>query len=147
MKVQVGRRRLSVKLDKAIISTRPDGSQSVRITDMRDFRALGEALKPHARELAARLLYTANNPQRNDGKRVSIPLNLLNAVAWLLLALPTARRGRSPKASTLQAQRLLTEGGSKRGAARAVSGKTGEPAESVRRRLRPKSNPKKKGGT
>ncbi len=124
MKVHVGGRQLSVKLDKAIISTRPDGSQSVQINDLRDFRALGEALRPHARELAVGLLYAA---RRNDGKRVSMPLNLLNEVAWLLLALPTPRRGRPPKASTLQAQRLQAEGRSKRGSAHAVAGKTGEP--------------------
>jgi hypothetical protein len=135
------------RLDTAIVSTRPDGSQSVRITNMHDIRVLGEVLKPRAVEFAARLISAKADPQRNDGKRVSIPLNLLDAVAWLLLALPTARRGRPPKASTLQAKRLQAEGRSKRGSARAVSSKTGEPHENLRRRLRPKSKPKKRGGT
>src|SRR4029077_16460621 len=123
------------ELHSAIISTRPDGSQSVRMTDMRDFRALGEALRPRATEFAAHLFLAKADPQRNDGKRVSIPISLLDAVAWLLLSLPTSRRGRPPKPSTLQAKRLQAEGRSKLGSARAVSSKTGEPHENLRRRL------------
>jgi hypothetical protein len=146
MKVRVGGKQLSVRLDHAIVTTRPDGSQSVRITDMRDFQVLGETFRPYARELGARLLQIAGNPQRNDGKRVSIPVNLHNMVTWLLLALPTSRRGRPPKASTLQARRLLAEVGSKLGAARAAADKTGEPAENLRRRLRSKPKKTKKKG-
>ena len=128
----------SVKLHKTTISTRPDGSQVVQMTDMRDLRAFGEMLRPRAAEFIARLLFAKARPQWNDGKRVSIPIGLLDAVVWLLLAVPTARRGRPPKASTLQAKRLQAEGRSKRGSARATSGKTGEPIENLRRRLRPK---------
>jgi hypothetical protein len=118
------------------------------MTDMRDIRAFGEALKPRAIEFAARLLRAQADPQWNDGKRVSIPLNLLNAVAWLLLGLRTSRPGRPPKRSTLQLRHLHAEGGSKRGSARAVSDKTGEPDENLRRRLRPKpGKPKRKRGT
>jgi DNA invertase Pin-like site-specific DNA recombinase len=66
-----------------------------------------------------------------------------------LLALPAPKRGRPPKSSTLELQRLLAELGSKRGAARAVSGKTGESFHTLRRRLRSKESrkPKRKGGT
>lgn len=136
----------SVTLHNATISTRPDGSQNVRITDMRDLRAFGEMLRPRAAEFIARLLFAKARPQWNDGKRVSIPISLLDAVVWLLLAVPTARRGRPPKASTLQAKRLQAEGRSKRGSARDVSSKTGELHENLRRRLRSKNKPKKKGG-
>jgi hypothetical protein len=117
------------------------------MTSLRDLRGLGEAFRPHARELAAALLLFAANPGRKAGEPVSIPFDLVNMIAYLLLALPGVRRGRPPKVSTLEARRLLAKLGSKLGAARVVSGKTGEPHENLRRRLRPKGKPKKKGGT
>ena len=105
--------------------------------------ALGEALKPNAHELAKRLLRVAANSRRNELR------NLLSQAALILLALPGPRRGRPPKAATLQALQLLAEGQTKRAAARAVSRETGEDFETVRRRLRSKKarKPKRKGGT
>ena len=115
----------------------------------RDLRALGEVLKPHAHELAKRLLRAAADLQRNEGDPVLIPPNLLSEAVLLLLALPRPQRGRPLKASTLQALQLFVEGRTKRGVARAVSDKTGEPYENLRRRLRPKNpgKPKRKRGT
>jgi hypothetical protein len=106
----------------------------------RELRALGKALKPNAHELANRLLRVAANSQ-------PIPPNLASEVALLLLALPGSRPGRPPKESTLELQQLFAEVGTKLGAAHAVSAKTGEPIQNLRRRLRPKTKPKKKGGT
>jgi hypothetical protein len=115
----------------------------------RVLRAVGKALKPHAHELAKRLLHVAADPQRNEGDPVPMRPSLLSEAVLLLLALPAPQRGRPPEAATLEALQLLAEGRTKRGAARAVSGKTGEPFENLRRRLRPKKpgKPKRKGGT
>jgi hypothetical protein len=127
--------------------TTPDGRE-IAMTSLRDLRVLGEAIRPHARELAAVLQLYAANPQRKAGE-VSMPSALVNMVVCLLLALPAPRRpGRRPKASTLEARRLLAELGSKHGAAKAVSRKTGEDIEVLRRRLRRKpGKPKRKRGT
>jgi hypothetical protein len=115
----------------------------------RELRALGEVLKPNAHELAKRLLRVAADPQRNEGDPVLVPPFLLSEAVLLLLALAGPRRGRPPKETTLQVLQLLAEGQTKRGAARAVSGKTGEPHENLRRRTRPKKpdKPKRKRGT
>jgi len=112
-------------------------------------RAAGQALKPHAHEIAKGLLHAAADSRRNEGNPVPVPLNLLSEAVLLLLVLPGPRRGRPKKAETLQLQQLLAEGRTKRGAARAVSSKTGEPFENLRRRLRPKKpgKPKRKRGT
>jgi hypothetical protein len=119
------------------------------MSDPRELRALGEALKPNAHELAKRLLHVAAASERNEGDPVLIPPNLLSEAVLLLLALAGPQRGRPPKVQTLQARRLLAEGNSKREVARAISRETGEPFETVRRRLRSKKpgKPKRKGGT
>ena len=113
------------------------------MTDKRAVQALGE-------ELAGLLLHAAIDPRWSDGERVTIPIDLLGAVARLLFALPGSRRGRPPKKSTSDLLQLLANAfSSKRKLARAVSSVTGEPVENLRRRLRPKkpSKLKSKGGT
>jgi hypothetical protein len=115
----------------------------------RKVRAVGQALKPHAHDIARRLLRAAADSRRKEGDPVLVPVNLLSEVIMLLLALPGPQRGRPTNVETLQLQRLLAEGRTKRGAAREVSGKTGKPLENLRRRTRPKKpgKPKRKGGT
>ena len=117
-------------------------------SDPRELRALGKTLKANAHVLAKRLLHVAAASERNEGDPVPIPPFLLSEAVLLLLALAGPDRGRPPKVETLQALRLLAEGKSKRGVARAVSRETGEPFETVRRRLRPKKpgKLKRKGG-
>lgn len=112
--------------------------------DQRALRALGEELRPNAHVLAKCLLRVAADSQRKEGDPIPF---LLSEAALLLLALPRPQRGRPPKESTSELQQLFAEVGTKLGAAKAVSGKTGESRENLRRRLRPKSKPKKKGGT
>jgi hypothetical protein len=120
------------------------------MSNPRELRALGAALKPNAHELAKRLLRVAADQQRDEGDPVPVPPNLLSEAALLLLALAGPQRGRPPKASTLQLLQLYAEGQTKRGAARAVARETGEPFDTVRRRhrLRSKtpSKPKRKRG-
>jgi hypothetical protein len=116
------------------------------MSDPRELRALGAALKPNAHKLAERLLNIA--AERNEGDPVPIPPSLLSEVVVLLLALSGSRRGRPPKETTLQLRQLLAEVGTKLGAARATSVKTGEPVHNLRRRLRSKpSKPKRGRGT
>jgi hypothetical protein len=102
---------------------------------------LGEVLKRHAHAIAKELLRIAADYQLNEGDP-----ELLSEAAALSLALPGPQRGRPPKASTLELQQLLAEVGTKLGAAKAVSAKTGEPVHNLRRRLRPKkpSKPKRR---
>jgi hypothetical protein len=116
-----------------------------RMSTPRELRALGKTLVPHAHELAERLLHVAANPQRSEREL----RNLISEAVLILLAQPAPQRGRPPKPSTAELQRLLAKLGSKRGAARAVSGKTGESFHNLRRRLRSKKprKPKRKGGT
>jgi hypothetical protein len=114
------------------------------MNNLRDLRGMAEALKPTAHDLAKRLLRVAADPQRSEGDAVPIPPGLLSAAVLLLLTLPGPQRGRPPKETTLQVLQLLAEGQTKRGAARAVSGKTGEPHENLRRRTRPKKPGKKR---
>src|SRR5262249_21683597 len=78
-------------------------------------RAAGQALKPHAHEIAKGLLHAAADSRRNEGNPVPVPLNLLSEAVLLLLVLPGPRRGRPKKAETLQLQQLLAEGRTKRG--------------------------------
>ena len=130
-----------------LIGHTPDGQEIELITSQRDVRTIGEAVRPLAHELAKALLLNVHNPRRKPDEQVSIPSSLANAVACLLLTLPGSRRGRPPKASTLHAERLVADLGSKLAAARAVSDKTGEPVGNLRRRLRPKKPDKPKGGT
>jgi len=126
-----------------------------RMANSRLLRTAGRALKPEAHRLGDRLLYVALRSWRLGGKQgdpsdpIPVPPALLSEVTRLLFALPAPQRGRPPKASTLEAQRLLAELGSKLAAARAVSGKTGEPVPNLRRRLRPKKpgKLKRKRGT
>lgn len=115
------------------------GSGWIRLTGL----GLGEAFKPHAHEIAKDLLRIAAGSQLNEGDP-----ELLRAAALLLLALPGPRRGRPPAQSTAELRQLLVEVGTKLGAARAVSAKTGEPIHNLRRRLRSKpSKPKRGRGT
>jgi hypothetical protein len=110
----------------------------------RGLRTLSEALKPRAHDLAKRLLRVAADPQRSEGDPVPIPPYLLSEAVLILLALPRPQRGRPPKAETTLLLQFLVEGQPKRGAARAVAGKTGKPIENLRRRLRPKKPGKPK---
>jgi len=106
-------------------------------------RGLLEVLKPHAHEIAKDLLRIAADSQLNEGDR-----KLLSAAALLLLACPGPRRGRPPAQSTAELKQLLVKVGTKLGAARAMSAKTGEPIHNLRRRLRSKpSKPKRGRGT
>jgi hypothetical protein len=116
---------------------------------LRNLRTLGRTHKPHAPWLAALLLLFAASQQRRGREPVSVPFDLFNAVVGVLLTLSASKRGRRLEASTPELERLFAQLGSKHGAAKAVSRKTGEDIEVLRRRLRPKKpgKPKRKGGT
>jgi hypothetical protein len=113
---------------------------------LRNLRTFGRAHKPYAHWLAAVLLLFASTPRRKAGEPVSVPSDLFDMVVGVLLTLPASKRGRRPEDSTPELQRLFAQLGSKRAAARAVSNKTGEDFDTLRRRLRSKPS-KPKGGT
>jgi hypothetical protein len=96
----------------------------------------GKMLKPYAHEWAKLLFFSAANTP--SGEQVSLPYDLVYLVACLLMAQPRNQRGRPPKESTRDLERVLAQVGSKLGAARAVASKTGESVQNLRRRQRSK---------
>jgi hypothetical protein len=122
------------------IFTTPDG-RKFRISR----RALGEALRPHARELAAALLLAVYNPKREPGEPVSISFDFANLVWCLLRVLPGSRRGRPRKASTNRALELAVQHGVRK-AARLIAESTGEDPENIRRSMYGVKRRARKGG-
>jgi hypothetical protein len=118
----------------------PDGRETVI-----DPLVLGKAVKPHAHMLARILLLVAANPRRKAGEPVSVPFDVLNIAACLLLALQRPRRGRPRKASTNRALELAAQH-SLREAARLVAKSTGENPDNIRARVLGAKRRARKGG-
>jgi hypothetical protein len=136
--------RVRLRMPPVIVSG-PDGRE-IRMTSPRELSILGKAVKPHAHMLASViLLLAAANPRRRAGELVSVPLDLLNMVACLLLALPRPRRGRPRMASTNRALELAVQH-TMRGATQLIAKSTGENPENIRARVLGIKRRARKGG-